>query len=132
MRASPILGYRDPLRAAQWLALVCGCESAAWRSERTHPGTVAIAVGPDVIMLTATSEEAMPLNSPRDLGGATAGVYVVVEELDTHYERTVEAGAAIAVELHAQSDGRREYAVRDSEGHLWCFGTRSSPAPKGL
>jgi uncharacterized glyoxalase superfamily protein PhnB len=131
MRAGAVLGYRDPFRAAQWLAPLFGCESVSGPAERQYPNAIAMTAGPDVIILSATSEGAMPLNSPRDLGGATAGVYVVVEELDSHYERTLEAGAPIVVELHAQRDGRREYAVRDSEGHLWCFGTHDWLASEG-
>jgi len=132
MRADPILGYRDPMRAAQWIASAFGCDRAASPTGRKHLDAVAVTVGPDVIILCATCENAMPLNSPRDLGGATAGVYVVVEELDTHYERTLQAGAAVVMELHARDDGRREYAVRDSEGHLWCFGTHDWLSLEGL
>jgi uncharacterized glyoxalase superfamily protein PhnB len=131
MRADPILGYRDPMRAAQWLALAFGCDRASSPTDRKHPDAVAVTVGPDVIILAATCEDAMPLNSPRDLGGATAGVYVVVEELETHYERALEAGATVVVELHARHDGRGEYAARDSEGHLWCFGTHGWLTPEG-
>lgn len=38
----------------------------------------------------------------------------------------------IVMGLTDQDYGSREYAARDSEGNLWCFGTyRPSPHPPG-
>lgn len=49
---------------------------------------------------------------------------------DGHHDRAVAAGAEIVMGLTDQDYGSREYAARDSEGNLWCFGTyRPSPNP---
>lgn len=55
-------------------------------------------------------------------------VYVVVDDIDAHYERAVAAGATILKEPTDQSYGSRDYAVRDPEGNVWAFGTYS-PVP---
>ena len=51
------------------------------------------------------------------------GVYVVVEDIDAHYERAKAAGAEIVRDLHDTDYGSRDYMARDPEGRLWAFGT---------
>ena len=53
----------------------------------------------------------------------TQSVYVVVEDTDAHHARAKAAGAEIVRELQETDYGSREYSARDSEGHLWHFGT---------
>lgn len=64
------------------------------------------------------------------------GVYVAVEDVDTHYEQAKAAGAEIIREIEDTDYGAREYTARDLEGHVWSFGslpatrrdvTRTSP-----
>ncbi|MDJ0311816.1 VOC family protein [Arthrobacter sp. H35-D1] len=47
----------------------------------------------------------------------------LVEDVDAHYERVRAAGAVIEHTPQDQPYGRREYGVRDPEGHRWWFGT---------
>ena len=42
---------------------------------------------------------------------------------DGHHDRAVAAGAELVMGLTDQDYGSREYAVRDPEGNVWCFGT---------
>jgi uncharacterized glyoxalase superfamily protein PhnB len=57
------------------------------------------------------------------LGAATQALYVCVEDVDKHYERTRAAGAEILSPPADTDFGSRDYHVRDLEGHPWAFGT---------
>lgn len=57
------------------------------------------------------------------LGAWSQGVYVSVPDPDAHYEQAVRAGAEIVIAPHDTSYDSREYAARDPEGNLWCFGS---------
>jgi uncharacterized glyoxalase superfamily protein PhnB len=50
-------------------------------------------------------------------------LYLVVDDPDAHHARAAAAGAEMVMELTDQPYGSREYAVRDAEGNVWCFGT---------
>jgi MerR family transcriptional regulator, thiopeptide resistance regulator len=64
------------------------------------------------------------------LGAEDEGIVVQVKDVDAHYARVREAGAEIIYEPRDQSYGRREYGVRDPEGHKWWIGTQTStPSP---
>jgi uncharacterized glyoxalase superfamily protein PhnB len=59
--------------------------------------------------------------SPFELGPAC--VYVALSDPDAHHDRAVASGAEIVMELTNQDYGSRDYAARDPEGNVWCFGT---------
>lgn len=61
--------------------------------------------------------------SPKDPCAPNIGLYVIVEDVDAHYERARAAGATVIWELADQPFGHRMYAVADPEGHEWCFAT---------
>lgn len=52
-----------------------------------------------------------------------AVLYLPVEEVEAHHDRAAAAGAEIVMDPTDQPYGSREYAARDPEGNLWCFGT---------
>jgi uncharacterized glyoxalase superfamily protein PhnB len=49
------------------------------------------------------------------------GLYVLVDDVDAHYERARAAGAEILEEPADQEYGDRRYAAMDPEGHHWFF-----------
>jgi MerR family transcriptional regulator, thiopeptide resistance regulator len=61
------------------------------------------------------------LASPRRLGGSTAGIAVIVDDVDAHHRRAVEQGAHIDYTPVDQPYGFREYGARDREGGVWSF-----------
>lgn len=67
--------------------------------------------------------------SPADAGTATQGLYVCVRDVDTHYERALQAGANVTMPPADTEFGSRDYHVLDLEGHPWVFGTYL-PAPE--
>ncbi len=61
------------------------------------------------------------LKSPANLGGASATMAVMVEDVDAHHRFAVEQGANVAYEPVDQPYGYREYSATDLAGHLWSF-----------
>jgi uncharacterized glyoxalase superfamily protein PhnB len=53
--------------------------------------------------------------------GRTSLLYVVVEDVDAHYERAQAAGAAILEEPNDLPHGHRRYGCSDPQGHEWYF-----------
>ena len=58
-----------------------------------------------------------------DPGAPHIGLYVVVDDVDAHYERARTAGATITFELAEQPWGHKMYGAVDPEGHEWGFAT---------
>ena len=56
--------------------------------------------------------------------GATSSVYVLVEDVDAHYERAKAAGATVIEELTDLPFGHRRYGCVDPQGHEWYFAER--------
>jgi uncharacterized glyoxalase superfamily protein PhnB len=124
----PFVRYEDARAAIEWLSAAFGFE-AREVTEGTDGAVVhaELAHGGSAVMLGSARENDWGLRTPRELGGVTAGVYVVVEDVDAHYERARAAGAEIMIELGDTMYGSREYMARDPEGHLWSFGTYRPP-----
>jgi uncharacterized glyoxalase superfamily protein PhnB len=59
----------------------------------------------------------------QDFPGEPTTTYVVIEDPDAHRARAVAAGAEIVRELSDQDYGSRDYAVKDTGGNVWSFGT---------
>src|SRR5207248_10540748 len=55
--------------------------------------------------------------------GPHIGLYVLVDDVDAHYERAKAADATITFELADQPWGHRMYGAVDPEGHDWGFAT---------
>lgn len=53
--------------------------------------------------------------------GRTSLVYVLVDEVDAHFERASAAGAKIIEELNDLPFGHRRYGCADPQGHEWSF-----------
>jgi PhnB protein len=53
--------------------------------------------------------------------GRTSELYVLVDDVDGHYERAKSAGATIVEEPHTLDYGHRRYGCVDPQGHEWYF-----------
>lgn len=118
-RISPVLIYDDADKAIQFLTEAFGFTEHA--VHRTPDGAVAHAeleYGGEYVGL---SDRVPGGESVFDTGPCS--VYVVVDDPDAHHDRAVAAGAEVVFPLTDQDYGSRDYAVRDPEGFVWCFGT---------
>lgn len=132
----PLMRYRDVGVASEWLCAAFGFEPHF--AAKAPDGAVFYAelrLGDSMIMLGPTGEP-----SPDDrLGGALSSsssqhaqsCYVVLEEVDDHYERAKRAGATMTLDLKSDDLGGRGYSCHDLEGHTWNFGTYDPFKAKG-
>ena len=126
---TPVLRYRDPGEAAQWLSEAFGFRVE--RIERDEDGLPAIATliaGEGSVLLCRTEGSVFDtlMVQPGDVGVRdTQTCYITVDDVDEHCQRAYEAGADIQVLPEDDGTGRRFYICRDPEGHLWSFGDRA-------
>ena len=57
---------------------------------------------------------------PAKVGG-TSLIYILVDEVDSHYERAKASGVEIIEELNDLPFGHRRYGCADPQGHEWFF-----------
>jgi uncharacterized glyoxalase superfamily protein PhnB len=119
----PFAAYEDARAAIDWL-----CDAFGLERREVHEGgdgTIVhaeLGYGASVFMLGDGGGD-FGMQPARRVGAVTAGVYVVVDDIDAHFERANAAGAEIVRPLADTSYGSREYMARDLEGNLWSFGT---------
>ncbi len=120
---SPLLFYRDPKAALDFLELAFGFETrmvvddgqgGVIHSETTYQGHVVMVSGPPSGLWA----------SPADLAGRRTGsVHVQVPDgIDALCEQARAAGAKIEREPADQPYGDRVFTCLDPEGHSWSFG----------
>ncbi|MGW6425524.1 VOC family protein [Nocardia sp. NPDC055053] len=123
--AIAMLYYDDIPAAHEWLSRVFGFETTA-----QHHGpdgvvfSAEMSFGASRIMLLGGGEDAsLGMRSPRNAGAMTGGVYVTLDDVDRHYEHSVQTGATIVMPIQDMDYGSREYGALDCEGHYWSFGS---------
>lgn len=114
----PSLFYDDAPAAIDFLCEAFGFERHAVYAN--DDGTIAHAelrFGNGLVML-GSAKAGEP--ATRGRGG---GVYVVLDDPDSHCAQARAAGAEIMRDLRDTEYGSREYGARDPEGNAWSFGT---------
>jgi uncharacterized glyoxalase superfamily protein PhnB len=124
---TPCISYRDAPAAIEWLCRAFGFEKHLV-VPGDQPGTVRhsqLKLGHGMIMVSSSNDDpARPWQrSPAQLGGTTVSMSILVADADAHMARAVAAGAEIILPCEDKAHGGRGYGCRDSEGHLWFFGT---------
>ena len=126
-RIIPTLKYADAPAAIDWLCRAFGFEKHLVVPQ--DDGTIAhaqLTLGEDMIMLgSARDTDFDALQKPPAAGGGTVtqSPYIIVDDVDAHHARALEAGAEIVMAPEDQDYGGRLYSCRDPEGHLWNFGS---------
>jgi uncharacterized glyoxalase superfamily protein PhnB len=115
---TPLLQYRDPAAALDWLERAFGFTRVEdHRDERGNVVHAELTYGTGMVMVSGASAERY---GPHYGQG---WCYVAVDDADAHHARAVEAGAEIVTGVSDQDYGSRDYSARDPEGNLWSFGT---------
>ena len=120
----PYIFYRDVAGALDWLARAFGFTETM--REATPRGGVhgEMTFGGQTIMMGQGSPERR-MASAAEAQAATQGVFITIADVDAHYKRAREAGAAIDKPPEDLPYGR-SYTARDPEGHPWFFTTPPS------
>lgn len=122
----PAIRYRDAPAAIEWL-----CRAFGFAEHLVVPGGAGniahaqLTYQNGMIMLgSARDDEFGRLIAPIEKGQpATAGIHVVVQDVDAHHDQAAAAGAGILTPPEDQEYGGRLYACRDLEGNVWTFGS---------
>ena len=125
----PCLRYADPAAAIRFLTeafgfvemlRVPGPDGGVMHAELTFGEGAARGM----LMLGGADRCFFDQRLPKQAGGVTASIYVVVRDADAHCARAKAAGAEILEgPLDREGYPSREYAARDIGGYLWDFGT---------
>lgn len=120
----PMLAYDDAPAAIDFLKTAFGFEER-YRLEMPGGaiGHAELALGEGVIAVSSAWRDA-GLYPPSELPGCHAQYAVLLDDVDAHYARAVQAGATIAAPPEDQFYGYRMYRAVDPEGHRWVFQQR--------
>ncbi|MCG8587682.1 MAG: VOC family protein [Proteobacteria bacterium] len=119
-RVCPMLSYHDARGALDFLKQAFGFEELL-RLDMPDGRIGHAEVGcPGVRIMIASEYPELGLASPRSLETRYSQLYVVVDDVDAHYEKARSAGAVI-VSVPEEDHGDRLYRANDPEGHRWIF-----------
>ncbi len=127
-RITPYLFYEDAGAAVAWLERCFGFrERDAERIEGPDGRVMHSAMDLDdgVIMLGSPSD----YQCPKRHGRVNQLLYVYVDDVDLHCQRSLSEGAVILADPEETFYGDRRYTAEDLEGHHWTFAQRMRDVP---
>lgn len=116
---TPYLLYEDAPAAATFLSEAFGFREVNRMTGAAGGMHVELEVGADGARLYLGAPGG-DFRGPATVG-RTSLVYVLVDDIDRHYERAKAAGATIGEELTDLPYGDRRYGCKDPQGHEWTF-----------
>ena len=130
----PSLRYRDAHAAINFLCEAFGFERrAVYEGEGGTVAHAELVLGGGMIMLGSDpghGDYDKLVKSPGSPDAVnTHGIYVIVEDCPSHYERARKAGAIIALPLEDKDYGGAGYTCRDPWGYVWSFGSFNPWSP---
>ena len=133
----PCLRYADAPAAIAFLCDAFGFERHVIYADDLDNSIIhhaQLTLGEGMLMLGSVrdgeSESLYTWSTVRDLGGTTACVYMVVEDVDTHCLHARNEGAVVVDEPHDNPGyPGRGYTALDPEGNVWSFGSFDPGAP---
>jgi PhnB protein len=116
---TPYLLYAECDQALDFLARAFGFEEVLrYTGEEGYVNHAEMRVGDAIIYMGDPGDQ---YRNPKQTGHESVGIYVLVDDVDAHYERAKSVGAEITEEPADQDYGDRRYSARDPEGHHWYF-----------
>jgi PhnB protein len=116
---TPYLLYEDCDQALEFLSRAFGFEEVLrYAGAEGYVNHAETRLGDASIYMGDPGPE---YRNPKHTGHESVGIYVLVDDVDAHYERARAAGAEITEEPADQDYGHRRYSARDPEGHHWYF-----------
>jgi len=119
--------YKDAPAAIEWL-----CKAFGFEKNLVVPGEAGkiahaqLVYGNSMIMLGSLRETEYSdlVTVPANVNGKnTQSAYVIVENIDAHFQQAKSEGAIITQPLADQDYGGKLYGCVDLEGYLWSFGS---------
>jgi uncharacterized glyoxalase superfamily protein PhnB len=132
----PSLRYEDAPAAIDFLCDAFGFTRHAVYADPDDPKLVhhaQLVRDGQMVMLSSVRDtpyaDAAKMLTPRQAGGNTQAIYVVLDDVDRHAAQARAAGAEILMPPEDQDHGGRVYSARDPEGYAWSFGSYDPFAP---
>ncbi|MFC9847603.1 VOC family protein [Streptomyces sp. NPDC060223] len=118
----PTLLYADAKAAIRQLTEAFGfTELSVYEGENGMVMHAELTLGNGAVMLGSKGRGGLFDSAMK--GAGPVGVYVAVDDVDTHHQQAVDHGAEILMPPTDQDYGSRDYMARDIEGNIWSFGT---------
>ena len=135
-RIVPMLAYEDAAAAIDWLTQAFGFREREGERYTSDDGTVTHAElerdGAVVMLATPNADYQSPKHHRETCEAARRwqdnpwvidGLFVAVDDVDSHHAQAVAAGATVIRALDDSAEaGMRLYTAEDLEGHRWMFG----------
>ncbi|HZV79188.1 MAG TPA: VOC family protein [Candidatus Binatus sp.] len=125
----PALRYINARAAIEWLQRAFDASThVVYESSDGSVEHAEVIIAGNMIMLGQSREDGYPIRSPREVGVATAGIYVALPDasaVDALHQRAAGAGAKITQAPHDTDYGSHDFGAEDVEGNRWNFGTYS-------
>jgi len=125
----PCLRYKDAPAAIDFLCNAFGFTAHAVYTDDKDPSIVhhaQLVRGDIMIMLGSAADspfsKAAPMTTAAQAGGNTQAPYIVLDDVDAHFEQARAAGSDIILPPADQDYGGRVYSARDPDGYVWSFG----------
>jgi PhnB protein len=126
---SAYLAVEDAARAIEFYKQAFGAqELVRMDAPGGKIGHAELGIGDSRIMLS----DPFPQGStrpPKELGGASAGLFMYVEDVDALVKQAVDAGATVTMEVADQFWGDRFGTITDPFGHIWSIATHVEDVP---
>lgn len=87
-------------------------------------GHAELKIGDSIIFLT-DENPSMGCKSPQTLGGAAGNLYLYVEDVDTAFQRAIDAGGKVTMPVTDMFWGDRFGNFTDPYGHTWGLSTHT-------
>jgi PhnB protein len=120
---TPYLAVDDAAQAIEYYKKAFGAkESVRMEAPDNKIGHAELEIGDSRVMLS----DPFPQSStkpPKELGGASASIFMYVDDVDSVVRQAVDAGATVAMEVADQFWGDRFGTVIDPFGHAWSIAT---------
>jgi len=125
----PHLIVDDAAAAIDFYASVLGAtERMRMPAPEDKVGHAELQVGDSVVML-ADEFPGMDARGPKAVGGTPVTLYVYVEDVDSVFERAVQAGAKALRPVEDRFYGDRSGQFEDPFGHRWDVATHVEDVP---
>ena len=126
---TPHVVVRDATRAVDWYTRVLGAEE---QLRIPVPDgrlmSVELRFGDSTVMLADEFPE-LGIVSPQTLGGTYMALHLLVDDVDTVWQRTLEEGAEVFRPLQDSFWGERQGQVIDPFGHRWSLAEHLRDVP---
>jgi uncharacterized glyoxalase superfamily protein PhnB len=121
-RITPYLLYEDAEAALEWLGRAFGFREVDRAIGAAGGIHLELEIEPDGPRIYLGSPPGGEFRNPAKVG-RTSSLYVLVLDVDAHYERAKSQAGEIVEEPNDLPFGHRRYGCRDPQGHEWFFAT---------